>query len=231
MPTEWYYSHGGQQHGPISEAEIRALIEQGQLQRGDLVWRAGMDNWHPAGEVPELFPAASVPPAAPPAAGNVPPPMAPAVPPPPRRVPAAYAGPGFFQRLRPDGVVMASSGILLLVSLLLPWYSLDFGPFGGGATLGIASLGGVLKFLLTAGILTSVFLQRFVAGANRIGAQLDGLHAGAATVLALEFLGGVGGAQYYAFGYWIALVASLGLATGAVLGMVASMLAASRRPQ
>lgn len=231
MPTEWYYSHGGQQHGPISEAEIHDLIGQGQLQRGDLVWRAGMDNWHPAGEVPELFPPASAPPAAPPAPGVVPPPMAPAVSPPPHRVPAAYAGPNFFQRLRPDGIVMAGSGILLFISLLLPWYSLDLGPFGGGATLGIASLGGMFKLLLTAGILTSVFLQRFAAGVDRIGAQLDGLHAGAAAVLALELLSGVGGAQFYAFGYWIALVASLGLATGAVLGLVASMLAASRRPQ
>jgi hypothetical protein len=231
MPSEWYYSQGGEQHGPISEGEIRHLIQQEQLRRSDLVWCAGMDNWRAAGEIPELFPAAPAPPPAAPSAGGVPPPMAPGAPPPALRSAAAYAGPSFFQRLGPDGIVMGSSGIVLLVSLLLPWYSFDFGEFGRGGGLGIASLGGIIKFLVTAGILTSLLLQRFVAGADRVGPHLDGLHAGAAVMLALDFLSGVGMAQFYAFGYWIAMVASLGLATGAVLGLVMSMLAAARRPQ
>jgi hypothetical protein len=55
MADNWYYAKGGQQQGPVSEAELKRLAEAGQLQRGDLVWHEGLANWQEAGTVPELF--------------------------------------------------------------------------------------------------------------------------------------------------------------------------------
>lgn len=45
--TEWYLARDGQQFGPISNIEMRKLIELGHLRSTDLVWRAGLSEWHP----------------------------------------------------------------------------------------------------------------------------------------------------------------------------------------
>lgn len=50
----WYYARGGQQVGPVSEAQLRALINQGALQPTDLVWRDGMAQWQPVSQVADL---------------------------------------------------------------------------------------------------------------------------------------------------------------------------------
>jgi hypothetical protein len=52
--TAWYYSKGGQQNGPVSTDEILRLFGTGSIGPRDLVWREGMVDWKPAGEVPEL---------------------------------------------------------------------------------------------------------------------------------------------------------------------------------
>jgi uncharacterized RDD family membrane protein YckC len=52
MGQEWYYVVGGAQQGPVPEAQLRALIAQGQVGGGDLVWTDGMAEWQPAGSVP-----------------------------------------------------------------------------------------------------------------------------------------------------------------------------------
>ncbi|MCW1883901.1 GYF domain-containing protein [Luteolibacter flavescens] len=55
--SAWYYAKDGQQHGPVSTDEIVRLFGTGSISPGDLVWREGMVDWKPAGEVPELAPA------------------------------------------------------------------------------------------------------------------------------------------------------------------------------
>ena len=45
---QWYLARDGKQHGPISEAELTAFIEQGHLQPTDLLWRDGFPEWRPA---------------------------------------------------------------------------------------------------------------------------------------------------------------------------------------
>ena len=47
MHQNWYYNRGGEQHGPISDAELKALAEDGFLLPTDLVWRSGLPNWVP----------------------------------------------------------------------------------------------------------------------------------------------------------------------------------------
>ena len=65
--AQWYVGVGGQRQGPY---DLGALAEQagaGALGPDTLVWRAGMAQWQPAGQVPELTSVlASVPPPLPP---------------------------------------------------------------------------------------------------------------------------------------------------------------------
>jgi len=51
----WYFADGDVQRGPITEAQLRALIGTGNLTPEDQVWKEGMEDWTPAGEVPGLF--------------------------------------------------------------------------------------------------------------------------------------------------------------------------------
>ncbi len=45
--TQWYYESGGERHGPVPSPDIQRLAEQGTIQAGTLVWRAGLDSWVP----------------------------------------------------------------------------------------------------------------------------------------------------------------------------------------
>jgi S1-C subfamily serine protease len=57
----WYYGAGNQPVGPLPASEIRALIAQGTLTRGSLLWKDGMESWTPASSLPE-FAGPTVPP-------------------------------------------------------------------------------------------------------------------------------------------------------------------------
>jgi len=60
---------GQQQTGPFEIAGLQQQAASGSLTRGTLVWRAGMAQWTPAGDVPELSALfANAPPPVPPAA-------------------------------------------------------------------------------------------------------------------------------------------------------------------
>ena len=52
---EWYYAEDGEQLGPTTSVEIRRLVAAKKIQADDLVWREGMDDWLPAGEIPGLL--------------------------------------------------------------------------------------------------------------------------------------------------------------------------------
>ncbi|HEY1378328.1 MAG TPA: GYF domain-containing protein [Gemmataceae bacterium] len=54
MASEWYYSHNGERHGPISTSQLKEMAAGGRLRPEDLVWKDGMDNWTPAGKVKGL---------------------------------------------------------------------------------------------------------------------------------------------------------------------------------
>lgn len=48
---EWHYAEGSTQRGPVSEEEFNSLIAQGVITAETLVWRAGMSDWLPYGQV------------------------------------------------------------------------------------------------------------------------------------------------------------------------------------
>src|SRR6188472_1248011 len=43
----WYYHLGGQQLGPVSDAELANLLQSGRINRNTPVWREGMADWQP----------------------------------------------------------------------------------------------------------------------------------------------------------------------------------------
>lgn len=69
MVTEWHYSKGGQQHGPVTAADLKTLAKSGELLPTDMIWKEGMAEWKPAGSLNKLFPptASTAPQKAPPA--------------------------------------------------------------------------------------------------------------------------------------------------------------------
>jgi len=88
MGDTWFYAKGGQQVGPVSFAEVQALLANGGLRVDELVWTEGMPQWMPAGQVPQL--------------GGMPPQVMPQ--------PLAYG----YQPIRPTSVtVLAVIGIIL----------------------------------------------------------------------------------------------------------------------
>lgn len=49
-----YIAVSGQSTGPFDMNALRQQVQSGQLTRDSLVWKEGMANWAPAGQVPEL---------------------------------------------------------------------------------------------------------------------------------------------------------------------------------
>jgi uncharacterized RDD family membrane protein YckC len=43
----WYYVEGGQQAGPVDDAQFEALVRNGRIEAECLVWHEGMPNWQP----------------------------------------------------------------------------------------------------------------------------------------------------------------------------------------
>lgn len=50
----WFYAKDGEQHGPVEAEDIRSRLKSGDISNGTLVWREGMAQWSPLGEVLEL---------------------------------------------------------------------------------------------------------------------------------------------------------------------------------
>lgn len=61
---QWFIARDGKQHGPVSDAELKKIIELAHLKPTDLVWRQGFTDWRAASSV---FPEIGAPPAPAPA--------------------------------------------------------------------------------------------------------------------------------------------------------------------
>ncbi|HEY8535579.1 MAG TPA: AIM24 family protein, partial [Vicinamibacterales bacterium] len=51
---QWYLAIGGHQIGPVGEQEVIANLENGTADGNTLVYTAGMSNWTPIAQVPQL---------------------------------------------------------------------------------------------------------------------------------------------------------------------------------
>ncbi len=48
---EWYYEKNGDQNGPVSLEQLQSLLAAGAIQTHNLVWKPGMADWQPYGDV------------------------------------------------------------------------------------------------------------------------------------------------------------------------------------
>lgn len=46
--AQWFIAREGNQHGPLSDAEMKKLVELSYLRPTDLIWRQGFPDWRPA---------------------------------------------------------------------------------------------------------------------------------------------------------------------------------------
>ena len=54
MATAWYYAHNGEQKGPVTTEELKALVTSQFLLLDDLIWKKGLAEWVKVGKVREL---------------------------------------------------------------------------------------------------------------------------------------------------------------------------------
>ncbi len=55
VSARWHWSREGEEFGPVSSDEIRALARSGRLRPHDLLWREGLTEWVSARKVKGLF--------------------------------------------------------------------------------------------------------------------------------------------------------------------------------
>jgi len=163
MAAEWFYQVMGQQFGPVSSAELRALAAAGTVQPDTLVRKGTDGEWVFASRVHGLFEPSGSPPTVadrPAAKNSTPPgpspPLSPRVPPVSSPVPVASAeSPTHtppFQQVRPwirygvpIAVLVASIGILVAAR----WSSRSaFGAFGLFHWLIVALVIGLFGYVL-----------------------------------------------------------------------------------
>lgn len=54
MSAMWFYAKDGEQQGPVAAEVIRERLRAGDITDATLVWKEGMAQWSPLGEVLEL---------------------------------------------------------------------------------------------------------------------------------------------------------------------------------
>lgn len=54
MSAMWFYAKDGEQQGPVAAEVIRERLQAGDINEATLVWKEGMAQWSPLGEVLEL---------------------------------------------------------------------------------------------------------------------------------------------------------------------------------
>src|SRR3954470_14648715 len=58
FPVEhWYYLVNGVQTGPVDASALPGLVQSGTITAGTAIWKEGMAQWVPAGQVPGMMPA------------------------------------------------------------------------------------------------------------------------------------------------------------------------------
>jgi hypothetical protein len=48
----WFYTSNGTQSGPITQQELAAKVQSGEVRGTDLIWKEGMSDWLPLNQVP-----------------------------------------------------------------------------------------------------------------------------------------------------------------------------------
>jgi uncharacterized RDD family membrane protein YckC len=99
--TQWYYTEGGRQHGPIPEDVLCSMLDSGKITRETPVWRVGLPAWRKMGELP-------------PEQSPLPPPLVEEPPPPPPAPPEPVMA-GFGLRLAAIVLDLLVLGLVIVV--------------------------------------------------------------------------------------------------------------------
>ncbi len=54
VPKKWYLAREGQRYGPMGESEVAQALREGRFRPTDHAWHAGMGDWRPVRDLPEL---------------------------------------------------------------------------------------------------------------------------------------------------------------------------------
>lgn len=52
---EWYYAIDGKVAGPACEQEVKSLLLSKRITSDTLMWSRDLNNWKPAGEIPQIL--------------------------------------------------------------------------------------------------------------------------------------------------------------------------------
>lgn len=112
--NQWMYLKNGQQLGPVTEDQLKAMAAQGQLQPSDFVWREGLPEWIPMSKTGLLAVHAPAPP----------PPVAVAIPFSPAAAvqPVLALGPGLSKKQRLTRILLIVAAGVLFASFFTPLF-------------------------------------------------------------------------------------------------------------
>jgi uncharacterized RDD family membrane protein YckC/Tfp pilus assembly major pilin PilA len=139
---QWFYSHDGANHGPVSTAFLQDAVAGQRLPRDIQVWRDGMETWKPYGEVDELHVAlpAHAPPLPPPSAASA------------RDTPAVvYAG--FWRRF----LALLLDNLILSVPAAMLAFGVAFAVGGSLAGEDEAAVSTTLVYYLVFGLASALY--------------------------------------------------------------------------
>lgn len=216
--ADWFYFQGGNQQGPVSDDQMRAMVASGQLQPQDSVWRQGMANWAPISSVPELMSGGGAPAAAPmggePMGGYAAP-------------DAGYdrgpdygyqqrpAATGGVQMITPWSIILVAGGGLWFINTFLPWASAPILGTYLGFSFGVGVFAFIISLFVLGAVITSFFVP-ILAEWRWTGAFFFALMALIILIMGMVLaFRDFGGAK--SVGPWINLPASLAVLAGGVL--------------
>jgi len=122
---QWYYLVGDEQAGPVSFEELRHLAHDGRVTPRTLVWKEGLEDWTPAGEIPGLLGAAPPPPA----------PVSPAAPAPDFPGPARHVDTHLAKAILATIFCCMPLGVVAIVKAVMVQGRLDAGDVDGAHRL------------------------------------------------------------------------------------------------
>jgi hypothetical protein len=124
-----------------------------------------------------------------------------------------------FRRLRPAELLALGMGVLLAVSLFLPWYQLPGGREDAWSALTVAEVPAALAALVAIALVAATLVQRSPALPVALAVWTTALGLVSVLVLAVRTAVLPGMATDRCYGLWLALAASIGVVLAGCLSM------------
>jgi hypothetical protein len=124
-----------------------------------------------------------------------------------------------FRRIRPAELLALFAGLLLAVSLFLPWYQFPSGQRDAWSALTVAELPSALAALLALALVATTVLQRTPALPVALAVWTTAVGVLSLVAVAVRVVALPGAAIGRCYGLWLALAASAGVLLAAWLSM------------